>query len=234
MINNESSPTTTITLTSVSTVTHHVATSTATSDTSSSGSLPGVCYAPYRGDHNCKTASQISDDFSRLKGSYSLVRIYGTDCDQVPNVYQAAKSIGVKLFLGIWDLSQVQAEAQKIISGINGDWDIVHTVSVGNELVNNGQATVSQVVSAIQQARQILRAAGYKGPVVTVDTFVAAEANPQLCDASDYCAVNAHAFFDSTISAPQAGKWLLNTVANLKSKTSKNIVITESGWPTQG
>lgn len=169
-----------------------------------------------------------------MKGLYSFVRIYGTDCDQVPAAYSAAKSVGVQLFLGIWDLSQVQAEAQKIIAAINGDWDVVHTVSVGNELVNNGQASPASVIAAIKQARQILRAAGYKGPVVTVDTFIAAEANPELCEASDYCAVNAHAFFDSTISAPQAGNWLLKTVASLKSKTSKNVVITESGWPTQG
>lgn len=174
------------------------------------------------------------DDFSRLKGSYSLVRIYGTDCDQIVNTYKAAKSIGVKLFLGIWDINQVQAEAQKIIAGLNGDWSIVHTISVGNELVNSGQASPQKVVGAINQARKILRAAGYQGPVVTVDTFIAAGANPELCAASDYCAVNAHAFFDSTISAPQAGKWLFNTVANLRSKTGKKVVVTESGWPTSG
>lgn len=241
-LNNFQEPTTTITRTSVSTLTHHVATSTSTPKTgTNTGSgntngngLFGVCYAPYRGDHQCKTASQISDDLSRMKGQYSTVRIYGTDCDQVPAVYKSAKANGLKVFLGIWDLSQVQNEAQQIISGINGDWDSVYAVSVGNELVNNGQASAASVVAAIKQARQILRAAGYNGPVVTVDTFIAAEANPEICEASDFCAVNAHAFFDSTISAPEAGKWLANTVASLKAKTSKPVVVTESGWPTQG
>ncbi|KAF7562123.1 hypothetical protein G7046_g2005 [Stylonectria norvegica] len=234
-------PTTTITMTRHSTLTHQVAIATATATgTASSGNstlgLPGVCYAPYRADHDCKTPAQIDDDFSRITGAYSFVRVYGTDCGQVPAVYAAAKARSLKLFLGIWDLGAVQAEADLIIAGIAGDWDIVHTVSVGNELVNSGQASPAAVVAAIKQARTILRAAGYLGPVVTVDTFVAAGTHPELCEASDYCAVNAHAFFDSTISAGQAGTWLANTVANLKKTVagSKSVVVTESGWPTEG
>lgn len=113
---------------------------------------------------------------------------------------------------------------------------MVDTVSVGNELVNNGAASAEQVIAAITQARSILRAAGYKGPVVTVDTFVAVSAHPELCKSSDYCAFNAHAFFDSTITADKAGDWLKNTVQSVKSAvgSSPKFVVTESGWPHQG
>lgn len=232
-----------MTLTTVSTFTQHVATATPIpsgnpgQDTNQNGTdLAGVAYAPYRADHQCKTSAQIKDDFTHLAGSYSLVRIYGTDCDQVPAVYECAKDSDMKVFLGIWDIDSVASEAQKIIDGINGDWDIVHTVSVGNELVNNGAATPEKVLGAVSQARGILRKAGYKGPVVTVDTFVAAGAYPQLCDESDYCAVNAHAFFDPTSSADEAGEWLERTVASLKAKLQKDqrVVICESGWPNKG
>ncbi|KAF4974083.1 hypothetical protein FZEAL_8984 [Fusarium zealandicum] len=198
--------------------------------------FPGISYAPYRGDHRCKTKEQVQDDLSRLGGAYSVLRIYGTDCDQVPVVYSCAKDNKMKLFLGIWDLDAVAEEAQKIIDGVNGDWDIVTTVSVGNELVNNGAASPEKVLRAVKQARQILRAAGYQGPVVTVDTFAAAGANPELCAESDYCAVNAHAFFDSSITAAEAGKWLKNTINDLKAKLPRDqrIVICETGWPVRG
>ena len=43
--------------------------------------------------------------------------------------------------------------------------------SVGNELVNTGQASASQVVAAIASAKTTLKAAGYNGPVATVDTM---------------------------------------------------------------
>ena len=204
--------------------------------TGDAANLFGISYAPYRANHDCKSAEDIMDDFQRFKGDYSLVRIYGTDCNQVPNVYPAAKDAGVKIMLGIWDIHSVQNEASKIVDGLHGDWDIVHSVSVGNELVNNGDATPQQVTDAVAQARQILRQAGYTGPVVTVDTFIAVESHPELCEKSDYCAINAHPFFDSTMAAGDAGKWLQNTVQKVKSALSKpmEVVVTETGWPTDG
>ncbi|KAH6886472.1 glycoside hydrolase superfamily [Thelonectria olida] len=198
--------------------------------------LPGVAYAPYRGDNGCKTPQQVEEDLEQLKDKYGLIRIYGTDCDQVANIHDAAKKSGIKkLFLGIWNINDVANEAQKIVDGIDGDWGMVDTVSVGNELVNNGAASSAQVIAAVKQARSILRGAGYNGPVVTVDTFVAVTAHPELCEASDYCAINAHAFFDSTITAEQAGAWLKKTVESVKSAVGgKKVVVTESGWPHKG
>ncbi|GJN71652.1 hypothetical protein PLICBS_005720 [Purpureocillium lilacinum] len=212
------------------------------SDQSGSNSAPptseryGISYAPYRADHQCKSKEEIECDLAHLAKQYSLVRIYGTDCNQVQNVYSGAKSLGMKLFVGIWDPDQVENEANIITSAINGDWDMIHTVSVGNELVNNGKATPEQVVSAVKSVRSTLREAGYKGPVVTVDTFVAAMAHPELCSASDYCAINAHAFFDKDVTASEAGQWLRKTVGGVKDAlpSPKNIVVTETGWPMKG
>ncbi|TQS31757.1 hypothetical protein Golomagni_07950, partial [Golovinomyces magnicellulatus] len=205
-------------------------------DPPSSKELFGISYAPYRSDHGCKGQDEVNTDFSQFASQYSVVRVYGTDCNQVNMVYKAAKTHGSKLFLGIWDPLDIENEANKIISGVNGDWDMVHTVSVGNELVNNGQASAQQMVNAVKTTRSILRSAGFKGPVVTVDTFMAAKAHPEICDASDYCAINAHAFFDSTISAGQAGSWLADTVKSVGSglSTQKKVVVTETGWPTEG
>ncbi|KAF4334570.1 glucanase [Fusarium beomiforme] len=204
-------------------------------DGSSGSKLPGVAYAPYRGDHQCKTKDEIQNDIKKLAADFSVLRIYGTDCDQVANVYSCAKGNGMKLFLGIWNIDDVQTETKAVISAID-DWSIVDTISVGNELVNSGAASPAKVISAVKQAREILRAAGYQGPVVTVDTFVAAKANPELCNESDYCAINAHAFFDANTSADEAGQWLSNTVKDLRSNISsdKRIVICETGWPTKG
>jgi exo-beta-1,3-glucanase (GH17 family) len=178
----------------------------------------------------------IANDFQRLAGNYSFVRICGTDCNQVAKVYAIAKSYGMKLFCGIWDPASVQNEANTIIAAVQGDWSMVHTVSVGNELINNGKASPQQIVSAVRTARSILRAAGYKGPVVTVDTFVAAKTHPEMYENSDYCAINAHAFFDKTVSAFQAGMWLQATVSSVRSalSTPMDVVVTATGWPTRG
>ncbi|KAJ4247747.1 Cell surface mannoprotein mp65 [Fusarium torreyae] len=198
--------------------------------------LPGISWDVFRADRSCKTKEQIHDDLSRFEGSYSLLRTYGTECDQVAHVYSWSKSSNMKLFLGIYNPEDVQGEAQRIIDGVNGDWSKVDTISVGNEQVNFGKIKAERAVSALKQARQIFRKAGYQGPVVFVDTSAAVIEHPELCNESDYCAINAHAFFDASVSAKEAGTWLTKTINNVKSKISggKRIVVCETGWPYKG
>ncbi|KAJ3939085.1 Cell surface mannoprotein mp65 [Colletotrichum fioriniae] len=207
------------------------------SSLTSNSTLNGIAYAPYTAAGLCKTAAEIDADFTELKGKYSVVRTYGTDCNQIANALPAAKKAGLKLFLGIFDISSISDQVAAISTAANGDWSLIDTVSVGNELVNNGKATAQQVVTAVGETRQLLRAKGYTGPVVAVDTFVAVLANPSLCDASDYCAMNIHPFFDSNTAAKDAGSFITNTVAQVQAKLtdrSKRIVCTETGWPWKG
>ncbi|KAI1424257.1 glycoside hydrolase family 17 protein [Xylaria sp. FL1777] len=207
-------------------------------NTSSFGSsLHGVTYSPYKGNGNCKTADEVDRDFSLFSKNYGVVRLYGVDCDQVSTVYKAAKKYGNKLFLGIFDIDTVESAVATMAAGLKNDWSMVDTVSVGNELVNNGRATVDQSLAALNRARSSLRAAGYSGPVVIVDTFVAVLRHPELCDQSDYCAINCHPFFDPNTGAPEAGKFVNSIVQNIRSKLShptKRVVVTETGWPWQG
>jgi len=143
----------------------------------------------------------------------------------------------LKLFAGIYDLSTLSSEVATIVSAANGDWSSFDTISVGNELVNSGAASASVVVSAISTARGLLKAAGYTGKVVTVDTLVAARANPSLCDNSDYCAVNCHPFFDGNTVAADSGSFLNTQIPTLKAvlaNQNQQVVITETGWPWKG
>ncbi|KAI8959506.1 glycoside hydrolase superfamily [Daldinia sp. FL1419] len=213
------------------------ASSSAAAPSASSGSLHGVAYSPYKGNGECKTADEVDADFALIAKDYGVIRLYGVDCDQVATAYAAAKKHGNKLFLGIFDINAIQDGVSTMADGVKNDWDIVDTVSIGNELVNDGGATVDQSISALNQARSLLRDAGYQGPVVIVDTFVAILAHPELCDESDYCAVNVHPFFDPNTGADGAGSFVTNTVSNIRSKLSdsnKRIVVTETGWPWQG
>lgn len=122
----------------------------------------------------------------------------------------AATKGSVKLFLGIFDINSIQSEVQAISSAVNGNWGLVNTVNIGNELVNAGTASAGQITAAIGTARAALKTAGYNGPVVTVDTMVAMKNNPSLCTASDFCAINCHAFFDGNVLPDGAGDFVKN------------------------
>lgn len=130
-----------------------------------------------------------------LGKKYSLVRIYGTGCNQVETVLAAAQKYNLKIFAGIFNIDEVEQETKQIIAAGRKNWSRFETISVGNELVNSvpdseKPAMVEKVINAIGKARLILRNAGFKGKIVTVDTLVASRAYPALCKASDFCAVN--------------------------------------------
>lgn len=203
----------------------------------SASSGPGfgsaITYTPYNCDRSCKSTQQVARDLEKAS-SYQVIRLYGTDCNQVANVIAATKG-NVKLFLGIFKIDSVESEVKAIASAVNGNWGIVNTVSVGNELVNNGGASPAQVIAAIGAARSALKAAGYSGPVVTVDTMVAMKAHPELCKASDFCAINCHAFFDGNTLPAGAGDFVKGWAKQVSDAAGgKQVVITESGWPHTG
>jgi exo-beta-1,3-glucanase (GH17 family) len=154
-------------------------------------------------------------------------------------VASAARATGVQLFLGIFNLDGLDDQIRTLVDAVYtyADWSVVESISVGNELVNNGQATAQQVINAVHAARESLRRAGYTGPVVTVDTFIAVLNNPSLCDSSDFCAMNIHPFFDPNTPASAAGTFLANQVGRVRQQLAnpnQRIVVTETGWPWQG
>lgn len=78
------------------------------------GFSSAVAYTPYNADQSCKSISQVAADFQKI-GGYEVVRLYGTDCNQISNVIAATHS-SVKLLLGIFDINSIQSEVQIISS----------------------------------------------------------------------------------------------------------------------
>lgn len=217
--------------------------STSSSSTSSSASssisasgAKGITYSPYSDDGSCKSTAQVASDLEQLTG-FDNIRLYGVDCSQVENVLQA-KTSSQKLFLGIYYVDKIQDAVDTIKSAVEsyGSWDDITTISVGNELVNDGSATTTQVGEYVSTAKSALTSAGYTGSVVSVDTFIAVINNPDLCNYSDYMAVNAHAYFDQNTAAQDAGPWVLEQIQRVYTACGgkKDVVITETGWPSKG
>lgn len=200
----------------------------------------GITYSPYQADNGCKTQDEVNSDFEKIfqSGDYGTVRLYGTNCDQTAKVLTAISKAGkkTKVMAGIEKLDDVAAEAKLIsdaVTAAGGNWkDLIDSVSVGNELVNSGAATPAQVSAAVSQAKSALPNAP---AVITVDTFVAIIAHPEMCDIGDYIGANCHAFFDGGVDAAGAGKFVLDQAQRVSSVCGgKKVVITETGWPNQG
>ena len=84
------------------------------SGSSGPGFSSAVAYTPYNADQTCKSSSQVAADFQKISG-YEVVRLYGTDCNQISNVIAATHG-SVSLFLGIFDINAIESEVQIISS----------------------------------------------------------------------------------------------------------------------
>ncbi|KAL1619176.1 Cell surface mannoprotein mp65 [Diplodia seriata] len=200
----------------------------------------GIGYNPYNADNSCKDSDSIASDISSLNG-YGMIRLYGTDCNQLDTVMPVVKKFpGMKLFLGIWHCESTDAalgEAQSIIDAVNdnldGDWSSIDTVSVGNEVISRGETSVEYLLATLKAVQDKLRPFGV--PVVTVETpDVFQNEGKVLCQISDYTAVNAHPFFDrsKTWTDPsRAGEFAQTIEDSLNGCNHERTVIAETGWP---
>ncbi|CAN3373133.1 hypothetical protein DIURU_005246 [Diutina rugosa] len=201
----------------------------------------GMSYSPYRKSGQCKSSQEVASDIKKLQG-FDLIRLYSTDCSGIENVL-ASMGSSQQLFLGVWNLdtASVQGGLNDIANAVktsNRGWSAVHTIAIGNERVNEGQATVGDISAALSTARDWLKANApqYNGAVVSVDTLVAVKNNPGLCGLSDYIAVNCHPYWDGGVLPENSGPWLKQQAQELAGicNNNKQIMITETGWPTKG
>ncbi|KAF1956474.1 glycoside hydrolase [Byssothecium circinans] len=202
----------------------------------------GITYDTYKGSAGnveCKTESEMKADFETMK-TFGIVRIYGDDCGVIAIAVQQAKKNGQKIMAGIYSPNQAVDTVVKALSNAvnqfnGGDWSIISVVSVENERVNAHVLTASSAVDTLNQARQALAKVGYHGPIGPVETVPALVDNPALCDQADMALVNIHAFFDPNTKAEDSGTFVKSEVERVKKACpNKRVVVTESGWPSQG
>jgi exo-beta-1,3-glucanase (GH17 family) len=77
-----------------------------------------VAYSPYNADGSCKSQAAVNQDFEGLSG-YSMVRLYGVDCNQTATVLAAAKAKNMKVMAGVFDVTPTSTctnEVQSVIS----------------------------------------------------------------------------------------------------------------------
>ena len=159
-------------------------------------------------DQACKTESEITDDINQLVSyGYQNIRLYGPECNAIDYALSALNGTGTNLIVGLFSVTNYTNECSDMISQVNGRWDLVEYVSVFNEAVNDGLATISDVETAIAYVKAHIP--DNTVPVTTIDTFSAFIANPDLCNVgADFIACNCQPYF-SAVAASDAGAYVL-------------------------
>ena len=213
--------------------------------TATSGKLPlpsAIVYSPYNNDNSCKDYATVLTDLTMIAGTgIKSIRVYGTDCGSIQTIENAAVNVGLKINQGFWITSDgvdsIDDSVTELIEwATSNSWDVFDYITVGNEAILSGYATVDELISKIAEVRAKLEAAGYTGEITTSEPPVTFQNNPSLCnDASiDFVGVNPHPYFDTYSSASTAGTFVKGQVEIVAGYCSKPIVVTETGYPSAG
>jgi exo-beta-1,3-glucanase (GH17 family) len=201
--------------------------------------LWAMTYSPYTASGGCKDAGSVMTDITAIKAlGFTTVRIYSTDCSGLQNVGTAARSVGLKLILGVFiessGISGAQPQVSEIVSW--GQWDLVEMIIIGNEALFNQYLSVTDLAGFISSSKSAFSSAGYTGPVTTTEPLDSWQSEgSSLCSAIDVVAANIHAFFNAQTDASQAGAFIESELAILDTICSgKKTYVVESGWPHAG
>jgi exo-beta-1,3-glucanase (GH17 family) len=212
-----------------------------------------LTYDPNTGNH--PPASLISHLLDTIVQTtdYNCIMTYGVN-PPIDHIIPAARARGLKVFANIWldpGLSIPSQNSISIQNGINAALVYPDTivrlscgVEVRNKTINNGWP-LSSAESVINDCINELRAAGVTQPITTIDTWW------NWCNAQwpcqawsmannvDWIGINVYPWWENKYSgiftcttAANAAQFHIDRINNVQGiYPSKEIVLTEFGWP---
>jgi glucan 1,3-beta-glucosidase len=198
-----------------------------------------VSYAPFRDSQTPLvptthiSAEQIAEDMAQLAKIYECVRTYSIEngLDQVPA--QAAK-VGLKVIQGIWlgnnrlkNLAQISTAV-----GLTKEFPgVISSLVVGNEVLLRGEMTTADLAATIRSVK-----AQVTVPVTYADVWEFWLRNREVYDAVDFVTIHILPYWEDF---PVRAKYAAAHVDSIRRRMAvafpgKEILIGETGWPSQG
>ena len=195
--------------------------------------IHGICFSPYEGSQ--KPGDPISEEQIRRK--LELLRPYTQwirtfSCtEQNETIPKLAKEYGFKTLVGAWlgeDLEKNEEELQGLIDLCKSGY--VDIAAVGNEVMYRKELSEEQLINYIHQAKQKIKGI----PVGYVDAYYEFTDYPKIVEACDVILANCYPYWEgcsidySLIYMKQMYQQAQRAAAG------KPVIITETGWPSQG
>ncbi|MDT8414269.1 MAG: MFS transporter [Flavobacteriaceae bacterium] len=195
--------------------------------------MHGICFSPYLEGQNPGdnlSEAQIRRRLEALQPHVEWIRIFSStnQHDEIPAI---AKAMGFKVLMGAWiskDAQQNQREIQSLKKLMAEG--MIDMAAVGNEVLFRGELTEEKIIDYIQQVKE-----GANGiPVGCVDVYYEFINRPKLIAACDVLMINCYPFWEGA-HIDHAGLYLQEMYRKtLEASPNKKVMITETGWPTQG
>uniref|UniRef100_K3XBI5 glucan endo-1,3-beta-D-glucosidase n=1 Tax=Globisporangium ultimum (strain ATCC 200006 / CBS 805.95 / DAOM BR144) TaxID=431595 RepID=K3XBI5_GLOUD len=207
--------------------------------------LKGVNYDFRRGPDGdptrCKVPAKINKELSALASITPRIRIYSvSDCNVRP-ILKYARLYNLSVWMGVWvgnttNIFENELKTlTKLVSEGAIDTELVVCVNVGSEALYRNDTTPEQLIANMQSVKELFKANSLESiPITITDTLDSLLSHPEVVDAVDIVSLNAFPFW-SKIPVEDAAANLNESIAPLaKIVGRKEIVITETGWATDG
>ena len=174
----------------------------------------------------------IRQHLSTIAPYCDTVRFYSAS-DEVSPAYGIARSMGFTVFGCAYLSGDTTADRRELDALIahcnNGECSVA---IVGNEMLLSGEMSAEQLIEAIRYVRERIQDDSI--PVTTSDSFHILAQNASVCRYCDILMANCYPFWGKA-SIEEAEANFTESIATLSDVSrGKEIVISETGWPTQG
>lgn len=203
-------------------------------DTLESG-MHGICFSMYEDGQqpgNHITKEQVERRIKILKPYAKWVRSFSC-IEGNEFVPQIAHEYGMKTMVGAWlssDLEKNELEINALIKLAKEG--VVDIAAVGNEVLYRNDLTLEELIAYIKRVKKAVPqvSVGY------VDAYYEFSVHPELLENSDVILANCYPFWEGTPIelANSHMRSMYNQTVLAAAKYGKKVIITETGWPSQG
>ena len=197
--------------------------------------LHGICFSPYiegqvAGD--ILTETQIRKRMEVITPYTKSVRSFScTEGNQL--IPRIAHENGLKTMVGAWisdDRDRNEKEIKVLIRLAKSGF--VDIAAVGNEVLLRGDITEQELIHYIKRVKEAL--VGLNIPVGYVDTYYEFYQRPKLVEVSDVILTNCYPFWEGSSLEDSLMHLRQMHAITHKVANGKKVIITETGWPSQG
>ena len=210
-------------------------------DSSSFSKLQCVSYAPFAKDESpflfdnglVISSDRVREDLKLLSKYTDCIRTYSTvGLEMIPAI---ARENNLKMLMGAWvskDKVQTKQELDTLIKLASENQDIVKAVIVGNEVLLRGDTSDVQLLEYLKQVKAALP----NTKVTYADVWEFWLKHPAIKESTDFVTIHILPYWEDE---PMGIKRAINHLADVRGEVEsilkdKNILIGETGWPSEG